>query len=235
MAGKGKIVRGALESLLGPFRSAEEKEAMDAAQTFFGQKKMWSDMTSEEQELHVRARDIIDQYKDPKTDEEYAISKKLGDILATSYLENKPPVVFGSEGLRPPGALKDLLDDDILPAASKSALELPQSIFDLPSFKSVDAEFEKLFPSREESFGFGTDSLLTEMSDFSEKYFLSPMTSGDLSKLLKQGGGDIDPLTPIIKELEEKGLSKSEMAEYLFKNDAYDPSEEARKVLGLGD
>tara|TARA_R100001082_G_scaffold85276_1_gene51798 strand:- start:12969 stop:13547 length:579 start_codon:yes stop_codon:yes gene_type:complete len=129
------------------------------------------------------------------------------------------------------------LVDDILPVASKSAPKLPQSIFDLPSFKSVDAAFEKVFPSGEESFGFGTDSLLAEMSDFSEKYFLSSMSSGDLSKLLKEGGGEaaIDPLTPIIKELEEKGLSKSEMAEYLFRNDAYDPSEEAKKVLGLVD
>lgn len=108
---KSKAVRDAMEALLRSFRSAEEKEAMDAAQTFFGQKKMWSDMTPEEQALHVHARDIIDQYKDPKTDEEYAISKKLMDILAASYLENKPPVVFGSEGLKPPGALKDLLDE----------------------------------------------------------------------------------------------------------------------------
>jgi hypothetical protein len=125
------------------------------------------------------------------------------------------------------------LIDDILPVASKSVLKLPQSIFDLRSFKSVDAALEKLFPSGEESFGLGTSSLLAEMSDFSEKYFLSSMTSGDLSKLLKEGGGEIDPLTPIIKELEEKGLSKSEMAEYLFRNDIYDPSEEAKKVLGL--
>ena len=127
------------------------------------------------------------------------------------------------------------LIDDILPVASKSVSKLPQSIFDLRSFKSVDAALEKLFPSGEESFGLGTSSLLAEMSDFSEKYFLSSMTSGDLSKLLKEGGGEIDPLTPIIKELEGKGLSKSEMAEYLFRNDIYDPSEEAKKVLGLDD
>tara|TARA_R100000664_G_C2677240_1_gene86772 strand:- start:63 stop:611 length:549 start_codon:yes stop_codon:yes gene_type:complete len=182
VAGKGKIVRGALEGLTDIFTKGDDAPVDESRRTFM---------------------------------------KGAGTVGALGALAG---IKAGTK-----------LVDDILPVASKSALELPQSIFDLPSFKSVDAALEKLFPSGEESFGFGTDSLLTEMSDFSEKYFLSPMTSGDLSKLLKEGGGEIDPLTPIIKELEEKGLSKSEMAEYLFKNDAYDPSEEARKVLGLGD
>jgi hypothetical protein len=61
--------------LIGDVTMGSEMSPKQARQIFSSQKKKWGDMTPEEQELHVRARDIVDQ----QPNEAYAPSERMLD------------------------------------------------------------------------------------------------------------------------------------------------------------
>ena len=76
------------------------------------------------------------------------------------------------------GALSNLVSDAL-------------DVRDLDSFKAVDAQLNKTDPSEEQSFYFGADSLLQEMSEFMDRYLLSGANADGVGKLISQQSGGL--------------------------------------------
>ena len=73
------------------------------------------------------------------------------------------------------------------------------------------------------------DPSLEEMSGFIDKYLLSGANADGLGKLIDQSGKS-DLISPLLKELESKGIRKPEIAKIFYDSDVYVPSDEAAAV-----